>query len=186
MSAVAASAPGRTATWGPWFGLVCRLALGGTLLVAGLLKISDLTQAARAVNAYRLFDPSVANAMGYALPPLEICIGLLLIVGLFTRAAAAAAGLLMLAFIIGVVSVWVRGYNIDCGCFGGGGDVSGAGRAWRYASEVLRDLLLLGLASWLVVLPLTRFSLDRVLRPQLYRSPDLDPIDLPDAEESGS
>ena len=28
----------------------------------------------------------------------------------------------MLAFMAGVVSVWVRGYSIECGCFGSGGD----------------------------------------------------------------
>ena len=29
--------------------------------------------------------------------------------------------------ILGIASVWIRGYNIDCGCFGGGGDGCGNG-----------------------------------------------------------
>jgi hypothetical protein len=56
--------------------------------------------------------------------------------------------------------VWIRGYNIDCGCFGGGGDISGDGRNWRYTSEILRDLLFTGMGVWLVAWPRTRFALD--------------------------
>ena len=67
----------------------------------------------------------------------------------------------MVAFIIGIASVWIRGYSIDCGCFGGGGDVTPEGRTWRYASEILRDLLFAGMAAWLTVRPRTLWSLDR-------------------------
>jgi len=57
--------------------------------------------------------------------------------------------------------VWIRGYSIDCGCFGGGGNVSEEGKALRYTSELLRDFLFMGMAVWLVAWPTTKFALDR-------------------------
>jgi uncharacterized membrane protein YphA (DoxX/SURF4 family) len=96
---------------------------------------------------------------------LEVLVGLLLLLGLGTRWAAVAAGLLMVVFVAGIVSVWARGLSIDCGCFGGGGTVDPAGRASRYATEIVRDLVFLGLATWIAALPLSRLSVDGWLTP---------------------
>jgi uncharacterized membrane protein YphA (DoxX/SURF4 family) len=158
-----------TATIKDWVGFAFRLVLGVVLLIAGGLKITELDQSARAVKAYRLFDPAIAELIGYALPPLEILIGLFLVVGLFVRIAAFAAGGLMVVFIIGIASVWVRDISIQCGCFNAGGDLAGPVNDFEYAREILRDIALLGMAAWLVVRPRTALSLDRVLRPHLYR-----------------
>ena len=67
----------------------------------------------------------------------------------------------MLGFVAGIASVWARGYSIDCGCFGGGGDISPAGRAARYSREIARDLLFCGLGFWLYVWPRTLLSLEK-------------------------
>jgi uncharacterized membrane protein YphA (DoxX/SURF4 family) len=99
--------------------------------------------------------------LSWALPAFEILLAILLLVGLFTRWAALGTALLMVGFMIGVASVWVRGYSIECGCFGGGGDVSPEGKTMRYAGYLLRDFLFVGMATWLVAWPRTKFSLDR-------------------------
>ncbi|MFZ0492846.1 MAG: DoxX family protein, partial [Acidimicrobiia bacterium] len=57
---------------------------------------------------------------------------------------------------------WIRGLSIDCGCFGGGGDVPSAGRAGRYLTEIGRDLVFMALAIWLIRFPSSRLSLDRL------------------------
>lgn len=142
-------------------GLLARLALGGVLLVAGALKVGNPLGSARAVQAYDVMPFEVARWIGYALPWVEIVIGLLLVVGLFTRVAAALGTLLMIAFVIGIAQAWARGLTIDCGCFGGGGEV-GAGET-RYAQEILRDVALALAGAWLVVRRRTAYSLDRVL-----------------------
>ncbi len=142
-------------------GLVFRLVLAGILGYAGLTKIFEPDGAKIAVMAYRIFPVEWTGVLGWALPAVEILLAILLLVGLFTRWAALATGLLMVAFIVGIASVWIRGYSIDCGCFGGGGDVTPEGRTWRYTSEILRDLLFAGMAAWLAVRPRTLWSLDR-------------------------
>jgi uncharacterized membrane protein YphA (DoxX/SURF4 family) len=87
-------------------GLVLRLVLGTVVLAAGLLKITQPETSARAVRAYQLLPYDVAGYVGYALPIVEVAIGLLLVVGLFTRVSAIVSGLLMVAFIIGISSAW--------------------------------------------------------------------------------
>lgn len=140
-----------------WLSLVARLALGGVLVVAGALKVSDPNAAIRAVTAYQLLPSDMATLVGYGLPFFEIMLGLLLVVGLATRAAAATAGVVMVVFIAAVASAWARGLSIDCGCFGGGGATEDP----QYLPEILRDLLFLGLACWLVAFPASRWALDR-------------------------
>jgi len=145
----------------PWFGWVslgARLVLGGVMLVAGALKVTDPETAAQAVRAYELLPSSLVAPVGWGLPFLEIAIGLLLIVGFGVRAAAVAAGVFMVVFIAAVSSAWARGLAIDCGCFGGGGQV--APGQTKYLQEILRDVGLLLLAAWLWVNPASKFALE--------------------------
>jgi uncharacterized membrane protein YphA (DoxX/SURF4 family) len=146
----------------PWIGTVARVGLGVVWIIAGALKVGDLAASGRAVVAYRLFPPSVANALGSVLPFLEIALGALLILGLATRLSAIVSAVLLVAYIIGIASVWARGLRIDCGCFGSGGDLA-ANAQPTYFSETIRDIGLLVVAVYLVVRPRTRLSLDALL-----------------------
>jgi len=108
----------------PWVALLARLILGGTMVAAGYLKIDELDKSQMAVRSFELLPIGLANFLGIFLPFFELAVGLLLIVGAATRVSAALIGLLMIAFIIGIIQAWARGLSIDCGCFGGGGPVS--------------------------------------------------------------
>ncbi len=145
----------------PWAGLVARLVLAGVLVTAGALKLPDPAESVRAVRAYRLLPEAVVPTVGYGLPLLEVALGLLLILGLAVRLTAAASGVLLVLFVVGVGAAWARGLQIDCGCFGGGGEV-GPGET-KYGREVARDLGLLVLAGLLVWRPRTRLALDTSL-----------------------
>lgn len=142
-------------------GLLVRLVLGVVLIVAAGLKIGSLGQSRTAVRAYEVLPVEVANLVGTLLPFAELAVGVLLVLGLLTRGAALVAGLLMLVFIAGIASAWARGLSIDCGCFGGGGQVNSDKTA--YLSEILRDTALFVGAAWLVLRPSTPASLDRRL-----------------------
>lgn len=142
-------------------GLLARLVLGGALLLAGGLKIGNPSGSARAVQAYDVLPFELARVVGYGLPYVEVILGLLLVLGLFTRASAVLGGLLMAVFVVGIAQAWARGLTIDCGCFGGGGQV--AADQTRYGSEILRDLGLALCGAYLVVRPRTLVALDRAL-----------------------
>ena len=135
-----------------------RLALAAILLWAGLAKVFEPVVAVQAVRAYQLLPESLVPIVGYGLPLLEVAMGLLLVAGLLTRPVAIATAVLMAVFIAGVASAWARGLSIDCGCFGGGGQV--APGETQYLEEILRDIGFIVLAGWLTVFPRSRFSLD--------------------------
>ncbi|HWJ12052.1 MAG TPA: MauE/DoxX family redox-associated membrane protein [Nocardioides sp.] len=144
-----------------WVGLLARLVTGGVWLVAGALKITEPDASINAVRAYQLLPASLAEVVGLALPGLEVVIGLALVVGVFTRGAAVLSALLFAAFIVGIASVWARGIEIDCGCFGGGGADPGASSAYPW--EIARDAALLAASLLLVGVRRTRLALDSVL-----------------------
>ncbi len=142
----------------PWVSTACRLLLAGVLGVAGALKLPDPAESVRAVRAYRLLPEAVVPAVGYGLPVLEVVLALVLLLGVATRLAAVVSASLLLAFVTGIVAAAARGLQIDCGCFGGGGDVA-AGET-RYTVELLRDAGLLVTALLLARWPRSRWSLD--------------------------
>lgn len=162
MSTLTVARKGRTAVTG-WLGVACRLLLAGVWIYAGAAKIGDLDASVRAVKAYQVLPGPVAEAVGAALPPVEIGLGVLLVVGLATRLAAAASAVLLTAFIAGVASAWARGLRIDCGCFGGGGELA-PGESPEYLVEIVRDLGFLAAAVFLISRPVTRVSIDAWLR----------------------
>ena len=134
-------------------GTVARLGLAAVFLVSGVLKAIDPDATYVAVRAYDLLPKLGVALVAGLLPWLEIAIGLLLLVGIATRAVAIASAVLLLAFMAGVTQAWARGLSIDCGCFGGGGAVD-PGQT-TYGLELLRDAGFLMLAGWLVVRPRT-------------------------------
>lgn len=144
----------------PWIRTVVRVGLGVVWIVAGATKIGDPAQSVAAVRAYEVLPDMLAQLLGWALPYLEILLGLVLISGLFTRWSAALSGLLQLAFVIGLIQAWARGLSIDCGCFSAGGQV--AADQTSYPLDLARDMVFLAAAVWLFLQPVTRLSLDAV------------------------
>ena len=148
-------------TW-PWISTAARLALAAVWLVAGGLKVGDLTESGRAVNAYQLMSYDTAKIVGAVQPFLEITLGLLLLAGLATRLVAAISAALLVVFIAGIVWAWTQGLQIDCGCFSSGGELA-PGKDTAYGLDILRDVGFLALAGILLWKPRSRFSADDVL-----------------------
>lgn len=139
-------------------GTLARLGLAAVWLVSGAIKISDSGQTFIAVKAYDVLPSALIEPVATALPLLELVLGVFLLFGLGTRIVAVVAGLLLLVLIAGIAQSWARGLVIDCGCFGGGGQVD-AGQT-QYPQEIARDTGFFALAVWLTVRPRTLFSVD--------------------------
>jgi uncharacterized membrane protein YphA (DoxX/SURF4 family) len=154
-------------------GLLVRLGLAAVWLVSGAIKASDLNQTYIAVQAYDLLPGGVSSVVAGALPFLELALGVLLLVGLGTRISAVVSAVVLVAFIGAVAQSWARGLTIDCGCFGGGGQV--APGQTQYPQEIARDIGFLVLAGWLLVRPRSLASLDGWLT---TRAPGPEPQDI--------
>lgn len=112
--------------------LPLRLALGGLMLFSGWMKLGirtfdgvlpgpvrDSLDFYFAINAFKMGLPQeVMRAMSGIIPWAEFLAGLLVLIGLWTRAASMLIGLMMVAFILGIASVMLRGIEADCPCFG--------------------------------------------------------------------
>jgi uncharacterized membrane protein YphA (DoxX/SURF4 family) len=146
----------------PWITLAFRLILGGVLLVAGGLKVTDPFGSATSVRAYQMLPIDLANFLGFVLPFIEVGIGLLLIVGIWVRLAAIAGGALMLMFIVAIGQAWIRGISLDCGCFGKGGLLATDELpVWNYTLEIARDIALTVVAGYLFRFPQGKLGLDK-------------------------
>ena len=148
-------------SWLDVVGTLVRLGLAAVWLVSGSIKASDPNQTWVAVHAYQVMPNSAVTPVAALLPWVELALGLLLLLGVGTRLVATLSAVLFVVFIAGVSQAWARGLSIDCGCFGGGGDV--APEQTSYGTELLRDGAFLVLAAWLIIRPRTLFALDDVL-----------------------
>ncbi|MDN4480126.1 MauE/DoxX family redox-associated membrane protein [Demequina muriae] len=153
----------------PWLSLVVRLGMAGILIAAALPKLVDIPQSIRAVRAYRLLPEAVVPFTGTMLPFVELALALLLLVGAFTRLASIVWLVMMAAFLTGVIWAWATGLTIDCGCFGGGGEV--AEGETNYPVHLLERLGFIALGTYLAIWPRSRFSVDGWLAPQPLPQP---------------
>jgi uncharacterized membrane protein YphA (DoxX/SURF4 family) len=151
----------RRSSVAPFLGTAARLVLGVVWLWAGSAKLTDADAAVRAVRAYRILPEAFVKPFAWGLPCVEIALGILLILGIASRVAASVSIVIFAVFIAGIVSVWVRGLRIDCGCFGGGG-VSASVNGWSYFREIVRDCVLAAIAFFIAIGPDSRFALDNL------------------------
>lgn len=102
----------------PHVQLLLRLVLGGLLLLAGVSKLADRAAFRAAVADYDVLPLSLERPFAALVPLMETVLGVLLLLGLGTRVAAALAAPLFLSFAIAIgINVW-RGRSFDCHCFG--------------------------------------------------------------------
>ncbi len=132
--------------------LPLRLVLGGLFCLAAYKKLGDPQSFAEAIKGFRIVSETehahLIVSAAFVIPWVEMLAGLGLILGLWTRASAAAIGLALLAFIAGLVSVMARGLDANCSCFGDLSLVCPATVGW---CQVVRNLVLLvpaGLLVW--------------------------------------
>lgn len=103
----------------PYLTLATRATLGGVFIFSGITKLPDPNTLIWEINQYHILPHSLATAYGYILPPLELALGIFLVVGLFLRVSASVSGLLVLSFIIAHITAMAQGLEINyCGCFG--------------------------------------------------------------------
>lgn len=99
---------------------VLRRVVGAALFAAGALKLGGATAFAEAIANYRLLPAAANQILGVALPWWEISTGVLLLLGLWPRAASILAAGLFGAFFVATASALARGLDVACGCFGTG------------------------------------------------------------------
>ena len=101
-----------------YLSVIFRLAVGIIFIVSSVGKLSEGSAFVDDVTKYQLLTNNLAEVYATALPWVEIIMGSLLILGLFSRVAAGIGVLTSLSFVIANGVVLHRGLNLACGCFG--------------------------------------------------------------------
>ncbi|MEO6457579.1 MAG: MauE/DoxX family redox-associated membrane protein [Chloroflexia bacterium] len=128
----------------PYFLLFARLCVGGVFLASAVGKMMDREGTAVNMSRYPFLPTGFGRFIAYVFPVIELAVGLMLIVGLFTRPAAFVAALLFVLFTGLVIYDLSRGSDQSCHCFG------------RISSEkltplaVVRNIALLALSALVV------------------------------------
>jgi uncharacterized membrane protein YphA (DoxX/SURF4 family) len=142
--------------------LVLRVALGALFLYTGIVKALDLTATAQAVSGYAVLPGYFLYPAAFWLTFFEIALGTLLLLGLFTRPAAAGVAVMAVVFMAALIQAKVRDLDITCGCF----NASTTGNPVTLL-EILRDVPILAVAIYLAVRRSGPWGLDRLLAARL-------------------
>ncbi len=142
--------------------LVCSILLGFLLIVAACAKIYDRRAFRDAVAAFGL--RSIPTMFVFSVPAAEALIGASLVAGLYTRATAVMAFVLLSLFTVIVTSSVMRGDSHQCNCFGA---LAQSNVSWRL---VYRNVGLILAAIFVFLVPaadmhhvLNRWALETVV-----------------------
>lgn len=122
-------------------------ALSVVFLIGAWQKLKAREEFAAALENYRLLPAVTVSWMAWLLPLSEAMAGALLLFQA-TRVPAALLALVLLLLVTAAVAInLLRGYSeIDCGCGGFSGGVSGQAISWGL---VMRNLVLIAAIPWI-------------------------------------
>ena len=142
-----------------WLLLAVRLYLGFLFAAASWHKIMNPEMFALDVATYQLLPLWAINGFALILPWVELLAGVLLVLGLRTRAAALLVLCMMLSFTLALMWALHLGLDMTCGCFASQAATGDDPISWH---TLVRDLAWLLMALYVVTLDRTPLGLDRI------------------------
>ncbi len=139
--------------------LAARLYLGGLFLLACWHKILDPHAFAVDIATYQMLPLALVNPLAIVLPWTELCAGVLLVLGLRTRAASLLVAAMLAMFTVAISVAVSKGLDLACGCFASQGAAEDP-ISWR---TIVRDGAWLLLALYVVWFDKRPLGLDRLI-----------------------
>ena len=139
--------------------LLVRLVVGGIFIYASIDKIINPGQFARIVYNYHLLPGELINIFALILPWVEFLCGLAIILGVYYEGSVMIMNLMVLSFIVALGINYIRGVNLECGCFTVSSKAKGS-----ILELLIRDAGLLILTIYLYFVVSGKFRLMKVKR----------------------
>jgi uncharacterized membrane protein YphA (DoxX/SURF4 family) len=130
----------------PVLGFLLRVYVGGVFIYASMYKINYPGEFAETIASYQLVPFWAVNPMALIMPWAELVSGILMVLGIRTKSAAAMIGGLLAVFSAAILITLLRGIPIGCGCFTSVEDPLG----W---DTLLRDLIWLAMTLHVYFFP---------------------------------
>ena len=125
-----------------WLRVIIGWFLGGVFVYAGWLKTRDPAAFVTSIRGFHILPDPGPALLALTLPWLEIFAGLAVMTGWLRRGGLILINLALLVFLGALITAWVRGINVDCGCFGDTQHSS-------VVQDLIRDVVLLAGGLWL-------------------------------------
>lgn len=98
--------------------LLFRIIVGGIFFYAGFLKINDLQLFELSIRNYQILNDPWVGILAMTLPPLEIILGISILIKFLYQGSLLIACMTMSVFIASLISLLARNIDINCGCLG--------------------------------------------------------------------
>ncbi|MBU4320052.1 MAG: MauE/DoxX family redox-associated membrane protein [Thermodesulfovibrionales bacterium] len=138
---------------------IFRILIGGVFLIAGLAKISDPVRFLFTLREFQLVPGMIERFLAVYLPWLEFILGLFIILGLLHRTSSLILACLNTVFTLAILSVIIRGIEVDCGCFGLLADILKL-PDMADMKAVIRNIIFIGMCLYIFFAKRTLLSLD--------------------------
>jgi uncharacterized membrane protein YphA (DoxX/SURF4 family) len=123
---------------------LCRLALAAIFMITGIMKFGDAQGFAYDLHLFDVTPWPLSKILAFYLPGFEIIAGITLLIPRLRLGALFAVLCMSAAFSAAISSIWIRGLDISCGCFGQGQSVS------NYPLHLAATLAMSSVAAWLI------------------------------------
>jgi uncharacterized membrane protein YphA (DoxX/SURF4 family) len=101
--------------------IASRLALAAIFIYAAWVKLkAPWFIFAANIDSYRMLPSGVVIFLAHTLPWFELFLGVLLLMGFRVKWVAVVCGVLLGGFWLSMLRAYLKGMDIDCGCFGPG------------------------------------------------------------------
>jgi putative oxidoreductase len=97
--------------------LILRFFFGVLFLYSGYVKITEPVIFAKSIGNYQILSIWLSYWGAVLIPALEMVLGIMLLLGLWTKEAVIFTTGLFVIFDIMIIQAAARGLNISCGCF---------------------------------------------------------------------
>lgn len=97
---------------------IVRILFSLIFLISGIFKIIDLDSFSMSLNEFNLIPESLLLYFSYALPIIEICLGIGILLKIKINFILQSALFLLVLFTSVIISKISEGADISCGCFG--------------------------------------------------------------------
>ena len=101
-----------------WIARIAYWIVAAVFIYAGAIKVVAPDAFLSSVLSYDVFGYTLSALVALFVPYLEVFAGLALATGFWRRGAEYLVGGMLVVFLVLIVQAWIRGLEIDCGCFG--------------------------------------------------------------------
>jgi putative oxidoreductase len=95
----------------------CKIFIGALFIISSVTKIPEPARFADSIANYKILPDFLLLPMAYTVPWIQLIAGVMLILDIYAQSSSFILCGLLVVYIAAITSAYVRGIDIECGCF---------------------------------------------------------------------